>query len=168
METQVFRETQKFRQVLLWLVVWAVPVYSLYSYLHYKKLTFLLQNPLTLTLIILPFLIPIFFNLAKLETSYDENGITYRFFPFHLKEKTINWNLIKEAYIRKYEPLNEYGGWGVRNGWSNGKAYNVSGNKGLQLILNNGDKLLLGTQKPKELDLFLLHLGKRTKEPVDL
>jgi len=31
-----------------------------------------------------------------------------------------------------------------------GKAINVSGNIGVQLILKNGDKILIGTQKKEE------------------
>jgi TATA-box binding protein (TBP) (component of TFIID and TFIIIB) len=32
-----------------------------------------------------------------------------------------------------------------------GKAYNVSGNKGVQLVFKNGKKLLIGSQKADEL-----------------
>jgi hypothetical protein len=42
-----------------------------------------------------------------------------------------------------------------------GKAFNVSGNKGLQLEFNDGRKLLIGTSKPEELEAFLLQLNKR-------
>jgi len=32
-----------------------------------------------------------------------------------------------------------------------GKAYNVSGNRGVQLELLNGGRILIGSQKPEEL-----------------
>jgi hypothetical protein len=57
--------------------------------------------------------------------------------------------------VRKYSPIKEYGGWGFRYGFKNGKAYNISGNMGLQLILKNGDRILIGTQKPEELETYL-------------
>lgn len=54
--------------------------------------------------------------------------------------------------MRLYRPIKEFGGWGMRTAFNgkNGKAYNVSGNVGIQLELKNGSKTLLGTQKGKE------------------
>lgn len=40
-----------------------------------------------------------------------------------------------------------------------GKAFNMSGNVGIQLIFKNGDQLLIGTKKPQEAALFLKELG---------
>ena len=41
----------------------------------------------------------------------------------------------------------EYGGWGVRYSLTGkGRAFNVSGNIGLQLEFINGEKVLIGTQ----------------------
>jgi hypothetical protein len=55
--------------------------------------------------------------------------------------------LIK-CYVRKYNAIAEYGGWGWRLGlFGKGTAYNISGNEGLQLEFINGKKLLIGTQK---------------------
>ncbi len=39
-------------------------------------------------------------------------------------------------------------------------AYTTSGNKGLQLILENGRKVLIGTQQPEYLEEILIKLGK--------
>jgi len=50
---------------------------------------------------------------------------------------------------REYKPIREYGGWGIRY-VIGGIAYNVYGNKGVQLILKNKKKVLVGTQKPEE------------------
>jgi hypothetical protein len=75
-----------------------------------------------------------------------------RFIPFHLKEIFIAWNQLDECYIRTYSPLGEYGGWGIKYGLGGaGKVYNVSGNQGLQLVFKDGARLLIGTQKPLEL-----------------
>jgi hypothetical protein len=55
--------------------------------------------------------------------------------------------------------LKEYGGWGIRMGRNN-KAYNVSGNIGIQIIFNDESKLLIGTNEPEEIANVLLRLGK--------
>lgn len=60
----------------------------------------------------------------------------------------------RKAYVRKYDPIGDYGGWGLKGGalWNSkkGKAINVSGDIGIQLELKNSKKLLIGTQKEAE------------------
>jgi hypothetical protein len=97
----------------------------------------------------------------KLKTRVDETGIYYKYTPLHREEIRIDWSNIKESYVRKYNPILDYGGWGIRMGiFGKGRAYNVWGNMGLQIILNNGKKLLLGTQKPEELKEVLSKLAE--------
>lgn len=43
------------------------------------------------------------------------------------------------------------GGWGIRLGTKYGTVYNTKGNKGLFILLNNGKKYCIGTQKEDEL-----------------
>lgn len=87
----------------------------------------------------------------KLRTRIDDMGIEYRFVPFHFSNKHIGWNELKQAYVRKYDPISEYGGWGMKGGklWnkSKGVSYTTRGDMGIQLVLKNGKKILLGTQK---------------------
>lgn len=47
---------------------------------------------------------------------------------------------------------------GIRYGFA-GKAYNVSGNLGLQLAYDKNLNLLIGTQKAEEMDAALNKLG---------
>ncbi len=89
------------------------------------------------------------FRSLALYTEIDEHGIRYRFAPFQGNPKQISWQEIEKCHTRKYRPLLEYGGWGMRMG-SKGGAYNVRGNFGIQIKFKNGNKLLIGTQKPKE------------------
>ena len=44
-----------------------------------------------------------------------------------------------------YSLLKDYGGWGIRYG-RKGKAYNVSGNKGVLLTLADGKNGLIGSK----------------------
>jgi hypothetical protein len=98
------------------------------------------------------------FFFTKLETRIDETGVTIRFFPFQRMYYYVKWEEIQEAQIRKYNPLMEYGGWGIRYSFTNGKAYNIAGNKGLQLTLLSGKRFLIGTQNEEELGRYLKHL----------
>jgi hypothetical protein len=110
---------------------------------------------------ILLFLIVGLLFLLQLKTTVDDEGIHYQFIPFHFKQKTILWQDIKSAEVRKYEPLKEYGGWGIKGFSKKNRAYNVKGNIGLQLVLKTGDKILFGTQKEEELKVFLKSNKKR-------
>jgi len=76
-----------------------------------------------------------------------------RLFPFHIRHREIAAEDLSECYARTYKPIREYGGWGIRCGFRKGigRAYNMSGNKGVQLVFKNGKKLLIGSQRCDEL-----------------
>jgi hypothetical protein len=96
--------------------------------------------------------LPILFLQMRLITRITEEGIYVRFIPFHFKEQFYAWDSLESAQVRTYSPLREYGGWGIKYGFNGqGKVYNVSGNQGLQLVFKSGDKLLIGTQRPEEI-----------------
>ena len=56
---------------------------------------------------------------------------------------------IKSAKAVKYNPILDYGGWGIRYRFKT-KAYNIKGNKGVRIYLKNGKNILFGSQKHKE------------------
>ncbi len=86
----------------------------------------------------------------KLRTEIRTDGFYYQMFPFHFKMKKIAWDEVELVKVRKYKPILEYGGWGVRFSLNSGRAYNIAGNQGIQLCLSNSKMILFGTQKPEE------------------
>jgi len=100
----------------------------------------------------------ILFLTSKLYVTIDEDTIYYRYPPFVNSEKTISKEDIKEVFVRKYKPIWEYGGWGYRINLKNGRALNVAGNVGLQLVLTKEKRLLIGTQKPEEMERAIRRL----------
>ena len=64
----------------------------------------------------------------------------------------------------RYRPLRDYGGWGIRYG-RNGKAYNISGNKGLMIEFRNGKRLMLGSREPEVLKMSIEQVA--TARPTD-
>ncbi|MBG9376377.1 hypothetical protein I5907_09045 [Panacibacter sp. DH6] len=156
----LFSEKQRFTQWWLWLLLIGINGATLWRIIKP------LQNgtaPASYTGIILSItislLVLLLFLLFRLDTEIREDGVYVRFFPLHIKFKCYSWSSISRLYVRKYAPLKEFGGWGVRYG-SNGKAYNISGNDGLQIEFTNGKNLLIGTQKPAELSAVLLRNGQ--------
>ncbi|MDA9349067.1 hypothetical protein N9R21_04810 [Polaribacter sp.] len=155
---KVFKEEQRFRQV--WLMVLLgfsllVPV-GLIIREYIKDNTSITTNEFLGSLIgIIASVLLIF--IFKLSTRIDEKGIHYQFFPFHFSMKTLLWSEITKAEIRTYDPIGEYGGWGLRYSFNKkkGNAVNVSGDIGIQLTLKNGKKLLIGTQKKEAVSSVL-------------
>lgn len=89
---------------------------------------------------------------SKLETSIDKYAIRYRFFPFISNWKRIEKEHIQQMEVVKYSPIADYGGYGYRFSFRNGRALNTGGNKGLKIVYNQNKKLLIGTKKPAELE----------------
>ena len=148
---RIFKEEQRFTQT--WLIVIIVISLIVPLAIILKEIDKLTTSEIIIsigTIILASGLIFLF----KLTTRIDEKGIHYKFFPFHLKFKTVFWNDIENAYIRTYDAISEYGGWGIRGGtlWykAKGKAINISGNIGIQLELKDGKKLLIGTNKKEQ------------------
>ena len=152
---KIFKEEQSFRQtwlIVVLIVASIVPVAMMIKkYLKADTTLSTQEFLITIGVILLSISLIFFF---KLTTKIDEVGIHYQFFPLHFKVKTIPWNTISKAYVRKYQPISEFGGWGLRGGFffnkGKEKAVNVSGDIGIQLILKNGEKLLIGTLLKEE------------------
>jgi len=153
---KVFIENQRFNQWWLYLIL-AIPVISLIIPFILKTEETLSRN--NILEIVIPFLfltiIYAFIFSIQLKTRIDEKGVYYQFFPFNRKLKLILWEEIEKCYCRTYKPLLEYGGWGYRMTIRKGKALNIKGNIGIQIIFKNGKKLLLGTQKQNEAKMVI-------------
>ena len=90
------------------------------------------------------------FFRAELTTEVRSGGLYLRYFPFHRKFQQIPLDGLRSCQARKYRPIVEFGGWGIRVGFAK-KAYNVSGNHGVELEYEKGNKLLIGSKKAEQL-----------------
>jgi hypothetical protein len=93
--------------------------------------------------------LPIAMYKLELRIRVNGEGIHYQYFPFHLRLHTLRFGDIDTSASITYHPILEYGGWGIRYG-KTGKAYNVSGNKGVLVTLRNGRTILFGSQRADE------------------
>ena len=163
----IFREVQKFSS---WVFVFisSILVFSIVLVAVIAKLETAKGNsspPLLphIVAIAVPLAALVLFLLTRLETEVRRDGLHVRFFPFHIRFKKFTADDLKEYYTRRYSPLAEYGGWGIRYGlFGVGKAYNAKGNLGVQLIFKNGKRLLIGSQKPDELVQAISSLMKKS------
>jgi hypothetical protein len=156
-----FHEQQQFRQPWVWLLllIIAVGVGSMFAHGIYTQLylgqawgdrpmsdTALVVSA-TLSTLITAGLALLFYTLKLVTIVYPE-GIHIRFFP--LSSRHIPFDNIISCKVRTYKPIREYGGWGIRFS-RKGRAYNVSGDRGVQLELTKGTPVLIGSQKAEQL-----------------
>jgi hypothetical protein len=156
-ETIKFREEQRFHQLWVWIIIAFIAVLAWYFFVA----QILFEEPLgnnpapdwavLVIWIIFGILFPLWFLVMRLEIVVTGSGLSFRFFPLHLGWKIIPFSEIANAEAVTYHPLREYGGWGIRFGWRGGMAYNIQGDQGVRITLNNGKKILLGSQHAEDL-----------------
>lgn len=161
-ETEIlFEEIQQFTnasvgnfiKVLIGIVFIAVIVSLV---LHKGKMT----DYNRLLIIILPLLLVANFIISsRLILQIRTDGIYVRFPPWQSKFSNYNWADVAEVYVKDYKPAGEFLGWGIR--YAPGKmGYIVTGNSCIEIIFRNGNKVLITTQKPAEINEVLRRIEK--------
>jgi hypothetical protein len=106
------------------------------------------------------------FTSIRMITQFRKDGIYIRYPPFQPRFVYFAWSEIKQIQIRKYNALAEYNGWGIKTGLS-GKSYTTGGDTGIQLELNNGTLVLIGTNQPNDVEKVLAsRLSNKTHIPT--
>jgi hypothetical protein len=162
----IFREVQAFSSTLRWLLVVLMAVsFTIFAIALWETITnpettnIFVPTLLSIIAMVIPIAVTILFFILKMETEVRTDGLYVRFYPMHIRFRKFRGQDLAEFYCRTYKPILEYGGWGIRCSFTGkGKAYNVSGNKGVQLVLTNGKKLLIGSQKPDDLAAYQKHM----------
>jgi len=171
MENCLYYEVQRINKLLKWFILLFLGAIPLISYAILFYLFTFKHNPFFLSketytffttgiiVILISILIIILFSSLKLEIFLNSEGIFFRLFPIQQKFRKITFAEVAFFTVRKFNPITEYGGWGIRYSIrGNGVAYTLSGNFGLQIELNNSRKVLIGTQNPDQILSSLLSL----------
>jgi hypothetical protein len=89
----------------------------------------------------------------RLEVKIDTSGVHYRLVPIKRKWRHITKAQIKAYSVKKGFPLFTSGGFGHhRSIFLKTRSFRISGNQYLQVEENDGEKILLGTQNPGEME----------------
>jgi hypothetical protein len=151
----VYHEEQRFRQAWVWLPVLGAAALAWWAFVQ----QILLDRPfgddpspdwgVWLLLLAIGVGLPLLFIRAALVLDVTAENILIRYRPF--TRRTISLADIDGLEVREYNAIKEYGGWGLK-GWSRDKvAYNVRGNRGVDLRLRDGRSVMLGSQRPHDL-----------------
>jgi hypothetical protein len=166
----LYREEQKFALWLRWLVYISMSLAVLLTVyalkIEYTQGSEEIYEILLAVVVGIggPIILAFLFIILKLETEVRPDGIYVRYLPFHIQFKRLAPEDLNEYYARRYRPIQEYGGWGIRCSFRSGKAYNVSGNQGVQLVFKNGKRLLIGSQRTQELETAIHSIVKNHKK----
>ena len=115
---------------------------------------------LTILFIAIGIVLPLLLLNLRL-TVVVTDRIAIRFFPFMPRARVILPDEIRQHQATKYDPILDYGGWGIK-GTRMDRSYNMMGDEGVKLFLKNGRTVLIGSQRPADLDTAIgFMLGER-------
>jgi hypothetical protein len=150
-----FREEQAFRQGWVWACV-LLPMILIGGGILWQVLTGRPwgNHPLPTVALawidIIMAISAVWLYKLRLVTEVRANGL-FVHFQWLWRHRLIPFAEIASYAAVTYRPIADYGGWGIRYSMSGaGKAYNVSGNRGVQLEFMNGGRLLIGSQHSEE------------------
>ena len=150
-EFPIYQEKQCFRQVW-WVMLLLLGVAALMWWGYIQKIVFGWPwgtNPapdwmMWLLWLLIGIGFPLLFWNMCLIIEVTSDHLQIRYTPFY--QRSIQWDDISSINAQSYQPIRQYGGWGMR-GTGNRRAYNVKGNQGVELILEDGSSILIGSQK---------------------
>lgn len=147
MATYIFKETQRFTQWWLWMLLFSVLTLILWPLLSYQSVTADMAYDIGIGVGVV-MLAMLMLYAAKMETRIGDGRLQYRYIPFIWTWRQFDWEEIESMELKTFNSLLEYGGWGVRTNFRHW-LYNVRGNQAL-LIRTKDKTFKLGTQKPQE------------------
>jgi len=157
----LFTEKQRFNQWWIWLLIIStcfVPFIGIYKQIINGEPfgNNLMSNNSLILATVVSLSVIVLFLLMRLETKITKEGISFKFFPlvkrYYSFDKIETYKLINYGFV---------GGWGIRFTMKYGTVYNTKGTKGLFIKLKNGKTMVIGTQKPQELEKVVAQLNNK-------
>lgn len=107
-------------------------------------------------LLVMGIAFPWFFFTVHLRVTVTEDRLRLRYFPF--VTKTWTHDDIAQATAVTFRPIREHGGWGIKYSIDGAWVYSAYGNTGVELLLRDGKKVIIGSQRSSELAQAILRL----------
>jgi hypothetical protein len=107
---------------------------------HYVVMIMLVPVPLLVLLI-----------RTRLDTVVDEDGVMYRWTPYDKRFHLLHWSAITEIVLLDMKPIGLL--WRLK--MKHHKRFFLGGRYCMEVRMRNGNKVLLGTHKPDELQRSL-------------
>lgn len=107
-----------------------------------------------------------FIAIARLETYVSPKGIEVAFRP--IKRINVSFSEISSATACTYQPMKDFGGWGVRNRRRTGRLLASAGNEGVRLIYNDGSRLTIGSFDANGLAQAIRDCAEKAGSPLQV
>lgn len=143
----VFKETQRFNQLWIWLLYAMLIVGVNIALINDLSAENIKWNEIIIVNSVF-FLVAALLISLKLETRMDSYGISFRYPPIINNKRKYAWKDIQSVELVKYNSLLQFGGWGIRTNF-NKWVYNTGGNQGIEVDTGK-KKFIIGTRKAEE------------------
>ncbi|MCH6234777.1 hypothetical protein [Cognataquiflexum rubidum] len=143
MANYTFKETQRFNQLWIWMLLVFVAGVVFFSAFSLEEVKY---SDIMIPMGIIGLVFALFLSLT-LKTTIDSHSLSFSYFPF-VRNRKYNFKEIESMELKEYNSLWEYGGWGIRYNFDSW-AYNTGGKFGIMVKTKN-KKFLIGTHKPEE------------------
>ena len=150
-----FREVQHVSQWWVWAIVGGIALTGWWAFIEQIVMGRPWGNrPAPDAMVVLIWLVfglglPVVTMWMRLIIRVSGDTLHVRYVPF--RKRDIPLSEIAVAESKRYHPMRDYLGWGIRWMPRKGWVYSISGDRGVQLVFTNGRKLLLGSRKPIQL-----------------
>jgi hypothetical protein len=169
MSSLLYREEQQVRESLLplilipsWIIVIGIFVWGFYSQLVKGKPWG--DNPMSDSgLLITGVLVIVLMGgvialtlMGKLVTEVHKDGFYYYFPPYLNHMKRISLERIRSARVRKFSRFSQFSQKGIHfDVIRRQTSFSLNGNKGVEIILDNGRRFLFGTHNLEEMGIAI-------------
>jgi hypothetical protein len=163
-----YSETQYFRQRWLLLILLVISAIAWYAFVSQIILGYDVGSQpgqdwmIWITWLAAGIGLPLLLYIIRLVVTVQEDQIEIKFYP--LLDLCIEFESIHTAKQVEYSPIREFGGWGIRWGGKNKRAYNMSGNQGVELTMNDGKSILIGSQDSAKLAAIINREMRRLRQ----
>jgi hypothetical protein len=86
---------------------------------------------------------------ARLDVEVTVSSVEVRWAP--LTRRSIPYARIADVEAVVYQPIRQFGGWGIRFGRAGARAYSMSGDHAVKVTLVDGTEVFLGSLEPEAL-----------------
>lgn len=150
----IFREQQQFRQRRQrWMLAIPPAGVSLIAFvqvgLHHPFGLHPMSNGGIIGLAVFLWLVYLRLITVRLVTEVTDRALSLKFHGLWRKRR-IPISAVASARVVTYDAAREYGGYGIRSS-TQGRAYIVSGDRGVSIRLADGSQLLVGSEQPEAL-----------------
>lgn len=161
----LFQERQFIRSNPLTFMIWPIVLFIwVISFLQLGMGIEIGNKPasnsiMVILLISVGIILPLIFLSLNLSVKLTKDQIQINYLPF--AKRSIPINEIMRVEARRSNPVQEYGGWGLRFSPTYGWSYTIKGVDGIQLNLKSGQNIFIGsTSTPRLFDLINNLLSK--------